>query len=231
VRLRVAEVDEHAVAHVFGDEAGEAGNGVGDAAVVGADDLAQILGIEPRRQRRRADQIAERTRGARPGLPGAPPMPAAAPRGFGVSPTIAGSCAEPAPIRSPTTTSRVAMPIRSCNCPGASSLTTASVEQPSEGSGPAAVPPLSEAERRQLTVMYRGRGRPRARPGRPPRGIRRRSRPSATRRIAQWLSRFGHQRTFMGAGAKYTPSSSYLCGRCVGFKFPPPKSNFALAAR
>ena len=32
------------------------------AAVIGADDLAQILGIEPRRQRRRADEIAEHHR-------------------------------------------------------------------------------------------------------------------------------------------------------------------------
>ena len=59
VRLRVAEVDEHAVAHVLGDEAVEAGHGLGDAAVIRSDHLAQVLGIEPRRQRRRADEIAE----------------------------------------------------------------------------------------------------------------------------------------------------------------------------
>ena len=59
---RVTEIDQHAVAHVFGDKAAKAADGVGDAAVVGADDLAQILGIEARRQRRRTDQIAEHQR-------------------------------------------------------------------------------------------------------------------------------------------------------------------------
>ena len=42
-----------------GDKAARAGDGVGDAAVIGADNIAQILGIEARRQRCRADQIAE----------------------------------------------------------------------------------------------------------------------------------------------------------------------------
>ena len=59
VRLGIAEIDQHPVAHVLGDKPGEADNGVGDAAVIGADDLAQILWIVARRQRRRADQIAE----------------------------------------------------------------------------------------------------------------------------------------------------------------------------
>ena len=59
VRVRIAEIDEHAVAHVLGDEAVVAADRVGDAAVIGADHLAQVLGIEPRRQRRRADQVAE----------------------------------------------------------------------------------------------------------------------------------------------------------------------------
>ncbi len=59
MRLRVAEIDQHAVAHVLGDKTGEAGNRVGDAAMIGADYLAQILGIVAGRQRRRADQIAE----------------------------------------------------------------------------------------------------------------------------------------------------------------------------
>ena len=62
VRLGIAEINEHAVAHVFGDKTAKAADGVGDAAVVGADDLAQILGIEARRQRRRTDQIAEHHR-------------------------------------------------------------------------------------------------------------------------------------------------------------------------
>jgi hypothetical protein len=59
VRLRVAEVHQHPIAHVIGDEAVEAGDRIGDAAVIGADDLAQVLGVQARRQRRRADQITE----------------------------------------------------------------------------------------------------------------------------------------------------------------------------
>ena len=62
MRSRVAEIDQHAVAHVFGDKAIEPGDDLGDGAVIRADDLAQILGIEPRGERRRADQIAEHHR-------------------------------------------------------------------------------------------------------------------------------------------------------------------------
>ena len=47
------------VAKYMGDETGEPADRVGDAAVIGADDLAQVLGVVARRQRRRADQIAE----------------------------------------------------------------------------------------------------------------------------------------------------------------------------
>ena len=42
-------------------------------------------------------------------------MPCSRAARFGVSPTIACSCAAPAPMRSPTTTSPVAMPTRVCN--------------------------------------------------------------------------------------------------------------------
>ena len=59
MRLGIAEINQHAVAHILGDKTAKAADGVGDAAVVGADDLAQILGIEARRQRRRTDQVAE----------------------------------------------------------------------------------------------------------------------------------------------------------------------------
>ena len=62
VRLRVAEIDQHAVAHVLGDEAAEAGDRLGDAAVIGADDLAQVLGVEPGGERRRADEIDRTSR-------------------------------------------------------------------------------------------------------------------------------------------------------------------------
>ena len=62
MRLGIAKIDQHPIAHVFGDKPGEAGDRVGNAAVIGADDLTQILGIEARRQRRRANQIAEHHR-------------------------------------------------------------------------------------------------------------------------------------------------------------------------
>ncbi len=62
VRLRIAEVDKQPIAHVLRDKVVEAGDRFGDAAVIGADHLPQILGIETRRERRRADQIAEHHR-------------------------------------------------------------------------------------------------------------------------------------------------------------------------
>jgi hypothetical protein len=62
MRLRIAEIDEYPVAHIPGDEAVEPKDNSGDCAVVSGDDLAQILGIELRRQRCRADQIAEHHR-------------------------------------------------------------------------------------------------------------------------------------------------------------------------
>ena len=60
--LGIAEIDQHAVAHIFGDIAAEAGDHLGGAFVVGGDDLAQIFRIEPGRERGRADQIAEHHR-------------------------------------------------------------------------------------------------------------------------------------------------------------------------
>ena len=59
---RIAEIGEHPVAHVFGDKPAGAFDDRGDAAVIGADHRAQVLGIEPRRQCRRADQVAEHHR-------------------------------------------------------------------------------------------------------------------------------------------------------------------------
>ena len=61
VRLGIAEINEHTVAHAFRNKSGKAAHRIGDAAMIGAHDLAQILGIEARRQRRRADQIAKHT--------------------------------------------------------------------------------------------------------------------------------------------------------------------------
>jgi hypothetical protein len=58
--LHRTRATQHAVPHVFGDETVEAANRLRDAAVIGADHLAQFFGIEPRR--RRADQVAEHHR-------------------------------------------------------------------------------------------------------------------------------------------------------------------------
>ena len=52
VRLRIAEVDQHAVTHVAGYKPAKAFDDICDAAMIGADDPTQILGIEPCRQRR-----------------------------------------------------------------------------------------------------------------------------------------------------------------------------------
>ena len=46
--FRIAEIDEHSVAHILGDKAGEAGDRIGNAVVISADDLSQILGIVAR---------------------------------------------------------------------------------------------------------------------------------------------------------------------------------------
>jgi hypothetical protein len=60
--LRISEITQDAVAHVAGDKPTKALDNLCDAAMVGADDPAQIFGIEPRGQGRRADQIAEHHR-------------------------------------------------------------------------------------------------------------------------------------------------------------------------
>ena len=62
MRLRVAEIGEHPVPHVLRHEPVEGGNAIRDPAVVCADDLAQILGIERGRERCGPDQIAEQDR-------------------------------------------------------------------------------------------------------------------------------------------------------------------------
>jgi len=49
MRSRIAEIDQHAVAHILSDKAVEATNRIGDAAVVGADQLAQILRVQKTR--------------------------------------------------------------------------------------------------------------------------------------------------------------------------------------
>jgi len=62
MRPRIAEIGQHPVAHVAGDKPAKALDDLCDAAMVSADNPAQIFGIEPRRQRGRADEIAEHHR-------------------------------------------------------------------------------------------------------------------------------------------------------------------------
>ena len=52
VGLRIAEVDQHAVAHVLRYEATEALHGLGDALLIGRNDLAQVFRVHARRERR-----------------------------------------------------------------------------------------------------------------------------------------------------------------------------------
>jgi hypothetical protein len=59
VGARIAEIGEHAVAHVFCDEPACALDHAGTAAAVSADHAAQILRVEPHQKRGRADQVAE----------------------------------------------------------------------------------------------------------------------------------------------------------------------------
>ena len=62
MRLRIAEIDQHPVTHVLGDKAGVLADGVGDTAVIGADQFPQILWIKPCRECRRADEIGKHHR-------------------------------------------------------------------------------------------------------------------------------------------------------------------------
>ena len=59
MRAGKAEIGEHAVAHEFCDETVITRYRSRAGVLIGTDDLAHVLGIEPRRQRGRADQIAE----------------------------------------------------------------------------------------------------------------------------------------------------------------------------
>ena len=60
--LRVAEIDQHAVAHVLRYEPAEALHGLGDALLVGGNDLAQVLRVHTRRERCRTDEVREHHR-------------------------------------------------------------------------------------------------------------------------------------------------------------------------
>ena len=59
VCLGVAEIDQHTVAHILGNEPAILLDQCCAAAVIGADDGPQVLGIEPCRKRGRAYEIAE----------------------------------------------------------------------------------------------------------------------------------------------------------------------------
>src|SRR6516225_289726 len=62
MRARVAEIDHDAVAHILGDKAFEPYNDFSDGAVIGGDNLAQILGVKACGELGRADQVAEHHR-------------------------------------------------------------------------------------------------------------------------------------------------------------------------
>ena len=62
MRLRIAEIHQHAVAHVLRHEPAEALHGLGDAFLIGRNDLAQVLRVHAGGERRRADQVREHHR-------------------------------------------------------------------------------------------------------------------------------------------------------------------------
>jgi len=62
VRARIAEIDHDPVAHISCYETIETPHDVGDGPMIGGDQVPQILGIAPHRQRGRADEIAEHHR-------------------------------------------------------------------------------------------------------------------------------------------------------------------------
>src|SRR5262249_38704035 len=62
MRPRIAEIDQHPIALELGDKAIIARDDTGNGVLIGAELLAQFLGVEPHRQGRRADEIAEHHR-------------------------------------------------------------------------------------------------------------------------------------------------------------------------
>ena len=60
--LRIAEIDQHPVAHIFGDKPIEAADRLGNGAVIVPDQLPQILRVMTGRECCRADQVAEHHR-------------------------------------------------------------------------------------------------------------------------------------------------------------------------
>ena len=62
VRGGIAEIGEHAIAQILRDHAAKALDLARAARLEGADDVALLLGIEPRRERARAHHVAEHDR-------------------------------------------------------------------------------------------------------------------------------------------------------------------------
>ena len=62
VSLGIPEIQQHAIAHVLRNEAAEALHGLGDALLVGGNDLAEVFWVYPSGERCRADQIGEHDR-------------------------------------------------------------------------------------------------------------------------------------------------------------------------
>ena len=59
MRTGKAEIGENAIAHELGHKAVVAGDDARAVVPIGADDPPHVLGIEPRRERGRADEIAK----------------------------------------------------------------------------------------------------------------------------------------------------------------------------
>ena len=60
--LRIAQIHEHTIAHVFRNEAAEALHGLRDALLIGRNDLAEVFRVHARREGRRTDQVGEHHR-------------------------------------------------------------------------------------------------------------------------------------------------------------------------
>ena len=59
VGLRIAEIDEHAVAQIFGDETAVAAHRLGDACLIGRNQLAQVFGVHLTGECGRTDKIGK----------------------------------------------------------------------------------------------------------------------------------------------------------------------------
>jgi hypothetical protein len=62
VGLGIAEISQHAITHVFGDEPPRLGDLLGATTVIGTDDLAHILGVQPSREGGRANEVDKQDR-------------------------------------------------------------------------------------------------------------------------------------------------------------------------